>query len=96
MKRKTLPGFDILAFYFLETEEIRKEASTGAAWLSSARTVKRTLKWVNERNPYRLLNIQTELPLLGEEGEEDVKSARPLYPGLHTSYNGEKQRVASW
>jgi len=27
----------------------------------------------------------------GEEGGEDVKSARPLYPGLHTHYNGEKQ-----
>ena len=29
------------------------EACTGVAWLSSARTVRRTLKWVNERNPYR-------------------------------------------
>ncbi|KKQ77916.1 MAG: hypothetical protein US99_C0032G0017, partial [Candidatus Daviesbacteria bacterium GW2011_GWF2_38_6] len=31
----------------------------------------------------------------GEEGEDDVKSARFLHPGLHTHYNGEKQRVAS-
>ena len=31
----------------------------------------------------------------GEEGGEDVKSARPLYPGPHTHYNGEKQWVAS-
>ena len=23
-----------------------------------------------------------------EEGEDDVKSACPLYPGLHTCYNG--------
>ena len=23
-----------------------------------------------------------------EEGEDDVKSAWPLYPGLHTRYNG--------
>ena len=30
-----------------------------------------------------------------EEGGADVKSAWPLYPGLHTPYNGEKQRVAS-
>jgi hypothetical protein len=25
----------------------------------------------------------------GEEGGDDVKSARPLRPGLHTCYNGE-------
>ncbi len=24
-----------------------------------------------------------------EEGEDDVKSAWPLYPGLHTRYNGQ-------
>ena len=24
-----------------------------------------------------------------EEGEDDVKSAWPLYPGLHTCYNGQ-------
>jgi len=28
------------------------------------------------------------LPLSGEEGGDDVKSARPLCPGLHTCYNG--------
>ena len=26
---------------------------------------------------------------IGKEGGEDVKSARPLCPGLHTPYNGE-------
>ena len=25
----------------------------------------------------------------GEEGGDDVKSSRPLRPGLHTCYNGE-------
>jgi hypothetical protein len=27
-----------------------------------------------------------------EEGEDDVKSACPLYPGLHTRYNGQYNR----
>ena len=32
---------------------------------------------------------------IGEEGEDDVKSARFLRPGPQTHYNGEKQRVAT-
>ncbi len=27
-------------------------------------------------------------PVNGEEGGDDVKSSWPLYPGLHTCYNG--------
>ena len=96
-KRKTSPGLDMSKFYSLETGEIRKEIDTDAAWLSSARGVSCTLKWENERNPRCMLNIHTEqLRFVGEEDEDDVKSARFLRPGLHTHYNGEKQRVASW
>ena len=54
-----------LTCYRLSTwkqEEIRKDDNKAAAWLSSARTVRCSLKWGNERNPYRLLNIQTGLP----------------------------------
>ena len=66
----------------------------GAAWLSSARAVRCRLKCHNERNPFG------QLPSGGagdsgrtaivrcEEGGDDVKSARPLRPGLHTCYNG--------
>ena len=28
-----------------------------------------------------------------EEGGDDVKSACPLYPGLHTRYNGQNNRL---
>ncbi len=28
-----------------------------------------------------------------EEGEDDVKSAWPLYPGLHTRYNAQHNRL---
>ena len=37
--------------------------------------------------------IQDCPSLTWEEGGDDVKSAWRLCPGLHTSYNGEKQRA---
>ena len=72
----------------------RKGAKLGAAWLSSARAVRCRLKCHNERNPYRqLLSGKAEdsgetAAVRCEEGGDDVKSARPLRPGLHTCYNG--------
>ena len=68
---------------------IRKDGSTGDAWLSSVRSVRSALKWDNERNPCRLLQVSddTALQFCGEEGGVDVKSARPLCLGLHTCYN---------
>lgn len=62
---------------------------TAAAWLSSALVVRCSLKWGIERNPYPVLYIIGDCPCLTrEEGEDDVKSARRLCPGRHTSYNG--------
>jgi len=66
----------------------------GAAWLSSARAVRCRLKCHNERNPFRRLPSGNAGHSVGtaaarrEEGGDDVKSARPLRPGLHTCYNG--------
>ncbi len=65
----------------------------GAAWLSSARVVRCWVKSRNERNPYSLLlsgNAEHSRGTAGdkpEEGGDDVKSSRPLCPGLHTCYN---------
>src|ERR1051326_439899 len=42
--------------------EVRKGASTGAAWLSSARAVRRWVKSRNERNPCGRLGCPTRLP----------------------------------
>ena len=70
----------------------------GAAWLSSARAVRCRLKCHNERNPRRqLLTVKAEdsggtAIVRCEEGGDDVKSARPLRPGLHTCYNGGYRR----
>ena len=37
----------------------------------------------------RVTSVTRDCPAFcREEGEDDVKSARPLHPGLHTSYNG--------
>ena len=70
----------------------------GAAWLSSARAVRCRLKCHNERNPHDQLpsgdagdSGQTAF-VRCEEGGDDVKSARPLRPGLHTCYNGGYSR----
>ena len=63
--------------------------NTGAAWLSSARAVRCTVKSGNERNPYPVLHCSRETASVQEEeGEDDVKSAWPLRLGLHTCYNG--------
>ena len=88
-KRNTSPGFEIQAFYLLETGEMRKQAWTGAAWLSSARSVRSALKWDNERNPRLVLYMSQETAsiFIGEEGGADVKSAWSLYLGPHTCYN---------
>ena len=71
----------------------------GAAWLSSARAVRCRVKSHNERNPYPQLPAGKAGDSGGtacasrEEGGDDVKSARPLRPGLHTCYNGRYRRL---
>ena len=77
---------------------------TGAAWLSSARVVRCLVKSSNERNPYLQLparhggNFGETARVNREEGGDDVKSSWPLYPGLHTCYNGKYrgQRPRKW
>ena len=70
----------------------------GAAWLSSARAVRCRLKCHNERNPCcQLLTGSAEdsdktAIVRCEEGGDDVKSARPLRPGLHTCVTMGVQR----
>ena len=67
---------------------------TGGAWLSSARVVRCWVKSRNERNPCPMLPVRNggdSWETAGdksEEGGDDVKSSWPLYPGLHTCYNG--------
>ncbi len=44
----------------------------------------------NERNPHYMLYVSYGTAgIKPEEGGDDVKSAWPLYPGLHTRYNGQ-------
>ena len=75
-----------------------RDTKLGAAWLSSARAVRCRLKCHNERNPFRQLPSGNAGDSVGtaivrcEEGGDDVKSARPLRPGLHTCYNGRYRR----
>ncbi len=105
-KRGTLPGLDMLEVFTRKREmTVKSDSSTGAAWLSSARVVRCSVKSGNERNPHGQLLYLAELPRTqyicenkcvecGEEGEDDVKSAWLLRPGRHTCYNGRLQWVA--
>ena len=73
---------------------LSSDTGGGAAWLSSARAVRCRLKCHNERNPHSRLpsgragHSGNTAIVRCEEGGDDVKSARPLRPGLHTCYNG--------
>ena len=73
---------------------IQSGTITGAAWLSSARVVRCRVKSLNERNPCLQLPAGQAgysgetAGVKPEEGGDDVKSSWPLWPGLHTSYNG--------
>ena len=88
-KRGTSPGLDISGISG-NAESAARNRVTGAAWLSSARVVRCTVKSGNERNPCPMLNMSWETANFKlEEGEDDVKSAWLLRPGLHTCYNGQ-------
>ena len=55
-----------------------------------------SVKSANERNPRCVLQVSHGTAgLKPEEGGDDVKSAWPLYPGLHTRYNGQYNRLPS-
>ena len=68
--------------------------------MSSARAVRCRLKCHNERNPSLQLpsgdagHSGDTATVRCEEGGDDVKSARPLRPGLHTCYNGWYRELA--
>jgi len=52
----------------LETDVVLRDPWTGAAWLSSARALRCSLKWGNERNPHHVLDMshETALPYFSE------------------------------
>ena len=68
--------------------------STDAAWLSSARAVRCSVKSGNERNPCcQLPSVKAgdsgrTARVKREEGADDVKSVWLLHLGLQTCYNG--------
>ncbi len=77
--------------------KVLPEEPRGSAWPSSARTVRRTVKSVNERDPYHYLLSST---MVGEhysgtacdeceEGAGNGRSVCSESPGLHAAYNGK-------
>ena len=67
----------------------------GSAWPSSARTVRRTVMSVNERDPCPYLRTSRRLGVhykgtAGDESEEGAGDGRSVCsesPGLHAAYN---------
>src|SRR3990172_9710555 len=72
----------------------------GGAWPSSVRTVRRSVKSDNERDPRPLLpplsregtHIVGTAGAKSEEGEVDGRSVCPECPGLHARYIGGDKR----
>ncbi len=72
------------------------EEPRGSAWPSSARTVRRTVKSVNERDPHPYLPPSPSggehyMGTAGDESEEGAGDGRSVCsesPGLHAAYNG--------
>ena len=72
-------GLDVQGILWKQGSALLGILYSGAAWLSSVCTVKRSLNWGNIRNPYpKLLCLRKLLRYIGEEGGDDVKSAWPL------------------
>ena len=68
---------------------------TGAARLSSARHVSGSLKWVNERNPRRLLYLSDETAFVRKRKVGMTSSQRgPLMPWATHMIQWTRQRVA--
>ena len=99
--KKPHQGLTCYRTFSKKLEEIRKDDSTGAAWLSSARAVRCSLKWGNERNPRPMLNIhwrRSQFCWEGRRGRRQVSTA--LMPwATHTlqwrTTKGGKQVIVS-
>jgi hypothetical protein len=76
---KPYQGLTSYRFIPLETlVDLARDGRTGAAWLSSARAVRCSLKWGNERNPRVMLHIhcgQSRLCREGRSGRRQVSTA---------------------
>ena len=68
----------------------------GGAWPPSVRTVRRSVKSDNERDPYPQLQLQSPdcrhieetAGAKSEEGSGNGRSVCPEFPGLHARYKG--------
>ena len=79
-ERETSPGLEIQMQASRNGGPLRG-FWTGAARLSSARHVNGFLKWINERNPYRLLYLSGETARVSERKVRMTSSQRgPLMP----------------
>ncbi len=75
--------------------ETPKGRWTGAARLSSARLVRGLLKWINERNPYGVLQVSHQTAAVTQRKVGMTSSQRgPLMPWATHMIQWTRQRVA--
>ena len=89
---------------FQKRRAIRKNDSKAAAWPSSARSVRSSLKWGNERNPHRLLYSQTGLPrrlsgrkvrtTSGQHGAYAVGHTHPTMTKNNGTQGGDAKQIS--
>ena len=81
-----------------ESRDFRKDCWTGAAWLSSARSVRSTLKWDNERNPRPELYLsrETARPLDGRKEGQTSSQHGPYILGYTHVTMDKAEGLATW
>gem|GEM_PF-1469492 len=73
---------------------VRTSSNVGIIW-SSARLVRGLLKWINERNPYRVLYVSHETAAVTQRKVGTTSSQRgPLMPWATHMIQWTRQRVA--
>src|SRR2546430_12182824 len=85
--RSTLPRLDMLVVRTGNGDDLVRGASTGAAWLSSARAVRCWVKSRNERNPC------LQLPSRSEEHTSELQSQSNLVCRLLLEKKKNKQHI---
>ncbi len=96
--RTTSPRFDMLMTTFRNICLLAINISTGAAWLSSARSVRSTLKWDNERNPRPELYLsrETARPLDGRKEGQTSSQHGPYILGYTHVTMDKAEGLATW
>ena len=96
-RRSEEPYQGLTSYRFIPLEtlvDLARDGRTGAAWLSSARAVRCSLKWGNERNPRVMLNYSLRtVPIMSGRKERKTSSQHGPYTLGYTHPTMAKNNV---